>query len=45
MAFMLWLVFYWLDGTDVMDGTLVGKGWDEGNEVIRRRNRSATIGS
>ena len=27
---MCWLVFYWLDGTDVLDGTLVGRWWDVG---------------
>ena len=26
LVFMLWLVFYWLDGTDGLDGTLVGRG-------------------
>ena len=27
---MRWLVYYWLDGTDGMDGTLVGRGGMEG---------------
>ena len=27
LAFMLWLVCYWLDGTYGMYGTLVGRGW------------------
>ena len=25
---MRWMVYYWLDGTDGMDGMLVGRGWD-----------------
>ena len=42
---MRWLVCYWLDGTDVMDGTLVGRGWYGGTDVSRRWNGSATIGT
>ena len=27
LAFMRWLICYWLCGTDGLDGTLVGRGW------------------
>ena len=39
---MLWLVCYCLNRTD---GTLVGRAWDGGTDVSRRRNGSATIAS
>ena len=32
-------------GTDGLDETLVGWGWDVETNVSRRRNRSTTIGS
>ena len=32
-------------GWDGPDGTGVGRGWDGGTDVSRRRNESATIGS
>ena len=42
---MRWLVFFWLDGTDGLDGTLVGEGWYGGTEFSRRQNGSDTIGA
>ena len=42
------LAGYWLDvtdGTDGLDGTLVGQGWDGGTDVSRSQNGSATIGA
>ena len=34
-----------MDGTDGLDGTGVGRGWDEGADASRHQNGSATIGS
>ena len=35
---MRYLVCYCLGGTDVLDETLVGQGWDGGADISRRRN-------
>ena len=43
MDFIRCLVCYWLDGTDGLDGKLVGRGWDGGTDVSRRRIGAPTL--
>ena len=45
LADMKKLACYWLNGKNRPDGTGMGRGWYGGTDVIRRQNRSTTIGS
>ena len=44
LAVMMNMACYWLNGTDGLNGTEVGQGWDGSTNASRRHNGKANIG-